>query len=120
MNLRPSGYEPDELPGCSTPRQGVWQGFCRVFCAGVRWVLAFSGGGPPGKDVGATGAVVPGRDSPGCRGGRVGRAAGPQKETGRLRGFGGSARGPARAGHHEEKLSIVRFVDLAVTYSPAS
>ena len=21
MNLRPSGYEPDELPGCSTPRQ---------------------------------------------------------------------------------------------------
>ena len=24
MNLRPSGYEPDELPGCSTPRQGVW------------------------------------------------------------------------------------------------
>ena len=26
MNLRPSGYEPDELPGCSTPRQGVWIG----------------------------------------------------------------------------------------------
>ena len=23
MNLRPSGYEPDELPGCSTPRQLV-------------------------------------------------------------------------------------------------
>ena len=23
MNLRPSGYEPDELPGCSTPRQSV-------------------------------------------------------------------------------------------------
>ena len=23
MNLRPSGYEPDELPGCSTPRQTV-------------------------------------------------------------------------------------------------
>ena len=23
MNLRPSGYEPDELPGCSTPRQYV-------------------------------------------------------------------------------------------------
>ena len=22
MNLRPSGYEPDELPGCSTPRSG--------------------------------------------------------------------------------------------------
>ncbi len=23
LNLRPSGYEPDELPGCSTPRQCV-------------------------------------------------------------------------------------------------
>lgn len=23
MNLRPSGYEPDELPGCSTPRQAM-------------------------------------------------------------------------------------------------
>ena len=23
LNLRPSGYEPDELPGCSTPRCGV-------------------------------------------------------------------------------------------------
>ncbi len=22
LNLRPSGYEPDELPGCSTPRYG--------------------------------------------------------------------------------------------------
>ena len=32
MNLRPSGYEPDELPGCSTPRRWlelVWRfGFC--------------------------------------------------------------------------------------------
>ena len=25
MNLRPSGYEPDELPGCSTPRQGSFR-----------------------------------------------------------------------------------------------
>ncbi len=23
LNLRPRGYEPRELPGCSTPRQGV-------------------------------------------------------------------------------------------------
>jgi hypothetical protein len=23
LNLRPSGYEPDELPGCSIPRQLV-------------------------------------------------------------------------------------------------
>ena len=26
MNLRPSGYEPDELPGCSTPRKGEARG----------------------------------------------------------------------------------------------
>src|SRR5271170_1036090 len=27
LNLRPSGYEPDELPGCSTPRQrsAIWR-----------------------------------------------------------------------------------------------
>ena len=24
MNLRPSGYEPDELPACSTPRRYGW------------------------------------------------------------------------------------------------
>ena len=23
MNQRPSGYEPDELPGCSTPQSGI-------------------------------------------------------------------------------------------------
>ena len=27
LNLRPSGYEPDELPGCSIPRQR-WKGEC--------------------------------------------------------------------------------------------
>ena len=26
LNLRPSGYEPDELPGCSTPRQRLYLG----------------------------------------------------------------------------------------------
>src|SRR5712671_2028472 len=26
LNLRPSGYEPDELPGCSTPRKPVRRG----------------------------------------------------------------------------------------------
>ncbi|CAE1141912.1 protein of unknown function [Serratia sp. Tan611] len=25
LNRRPSGYEPDELPGCSTPRPKSWQ-----------------------------------------------------------------------------------------------
>ena len=43
LNLRPSGYEPDELPGCSTPRRrgrrwrrpGVAGGGAR--CGGERW-----------------------------------------------------------------------------------
>ncbi len=26
LNLRPSGYEPDELPGCSTPRYKLFAG----------------------------------------------------------------------------------------------
>jgi hypothetical protein len=26
LNLRPSGYEPDELPGCSTPRRAQTYG----------------------------------------------------------------------------------------------
>jgi hypothetical protein len=31
LNLRPSGYEPDELPGCSTPRyQRKSRGICRA------------------------------------------------------------------------------------------
>ena len=25
MNQRPSGYEPDELPGCSTPQSGAFR-----------------------------------------------------------------------------------------------
>jgi hypothetical protein len=32
LNLRPSGYEPDELPGCSTPRHHVVREF-RLICA---------------------------------------------------------------------------------------
>ena len=28
MNLRPSGYEPDELPDCSTPRRLEWTDDC--------------------------------------------------------------------------------------------
>jgi hypothetical protein len=29
LNLRPSGYEPDELPDCSTPRPLETQDLCR-------------------------------------------------------------------------------------------
>ena len=33
LNLRPSGYEPDELPGCSTPRLfGLVFGECVSVC----------------------------------------------------------------------------------------
>jgi hypothetical protein len=97
LNLRPSGYEPDELPGCSTPRQGVL-----VMFAGVRLVLAFAAVAPVWFRAGARCllAVI--------------------TDAGRLRGFGGPARHPALAGQRDEKLSIVRFVDLAATYSPAS
>ena len=102
LNLRPSGYEPDELPGCSTPRQGVWQGFCLLVSPWIRLVLAFSGG--------LAGLVF-------CRGlvrrGFPARALGPSGGraaillwwTGRLQRFragsevvGGSARCPALAG----------------------
>ena len=39
LNLRPPGYEPDELPDCSTPRQynshfyyySAGEGFCQIF-----------------------------------------------------------------------------------------
>jgi hypothetical protein len=33
LNLRPSGYEPDELPGCSTPRHVGDDFVVRVFLA---------------------------------------------------------------------------------------
>ncbi|VFU10664.1 protein of unknown function [Methylocella tundrae] len=31
LNLRPSGYEPDELPGCSTPRHSMAPKSWRLF-----------------------------------------------------------------------------------------
>ena len=34
LNLRPSGYEPDELPGCSTPRQNANRGANTARCEG--------------------------------------------------------------------------------------
>jgi hypothetical protein len=43
LNLRPSGYEPDELPGCSIPRHGGF-GDCDGFF-GVRGSPAAMPGG---------------------------------------------------------------------------
>ena len=48
LNQRPSGYEPDELPDCSTPRQGNSE-----FLVIVNWCLSglFSVHGRPGDDL---------------------------------------------------------------------
>lgn len=35
LNLRPSGYEPDELPGCSTPRKGRCMSLRRLGTGGL-------------------------------------------------------------------------------------
>ena len=46
LNLRPSGYEPDELPGCSTPRQGMSEdGFGPVLVSFWSEVSLFRSGG---------------------------------------------------------------------------
>ena len=39
LNLRPSGYEPDELPGCSTARQGGVKYSRRMNCQAFGFVL---------------------------------------------------------------------------------
>ena len=48
MNLRPSGYEPDELPGCSTPRQCALPppgccGRCHIAGRDKRVLIRFGG-----------------------------------------------------------------------------
>ena len=53
MNLRPSGYEPDELPGCSTPRHWFWPG------ALARGRFRFAPApGPGGEESGGAGFPV--------------------------------------------------------------
>ena len=49
MNLRPSGYEPDELPGCSTPRHlfcATALGCLGAWCALQLWWCASFQRGP--------------------------------------------------------------------------
>lgn len=50
MNLRPSGYEPDELPGCSTPRYLLNRAAARWFlvCRSSAFGL-WSGGAAPAR-----------------------------------------------------------------------
>ena len=82
MNLRPSGYEPDELPGCSTPREARSLALAGHTTAEVVWcgvVLAASSGSLPpasGAPVGPGGdplSRVLGRSTMGAAGfhGRV-------------------------------------------------
>ncbi len=66
LNLRPSGYEPDELPGCSTPRGGAHgledlaATYSPATCVAVPWALGGftaefgmgSGADPPPKPPG--------------------------------------------------------------------
>ncbi len=95
MNLRPSGYEPDELPGCSTPREWLWWGVWR----GVRGV----GFGWPGGDllsrvlgrstIGAEGVDGRVRDGIGCW--SLAMTTRPGKP--RRRADGGLVRRPASA-----------------------
>jgi hypothetical protein len=58
LNLRPSGYEPDELPGCSTPR-GLWPfcaaGFAAALGEGLRRELRDWARGRLGLGIGAPG-----------------------------------------------------------------
>ena len=117
MNLRPSGYEPDELPGCSTPRYCLAPGL-PGFCFGcppcalrfVSWLPVLFG-----ADVYVSDVVLPGVGFNGPRRVEAGvllwgffRSGGAGYlaiETLRLRGF---------------RDDCLHFADLAATYSPAS
>ena len=103
LNLRPSGYEPDELPGCSTPRHPVFAVRQKTV------VFAF------GKSL---------CDEP-CEVRRVLRAhclcnlsrvrVAPEARRAALRASRIGS-GPLIV---SEKI-VLRFADLAATYSPAS
>src|SRR3546814_2086948 len=51
LNLRPSGYEPDELPGCSTPRLSCWSLPFQAEVTGVVFEDEFCVLGRPGSDL---------------------------------------------------------------------
>ncbi|MEH8067561.1 hypothetical protein, partial [Gallibacterium anatis] len=42
LNQRPSGYEPDELPSCSTPRPKYVAYYTYIFCLGKGFVEVFA------------------------------------------------------------------------------
>ena len=77
MNLRPSGYEPDELPGCSTPRQlrPMWDSYFDIVLERT-WIFTRFGGdllshGLNRSTIGATELNGRVRDGIGCFSGAV-------------------------------------------------
>jgi hypothetical protein len=56
LNLRPSGYEPDELPGCSTPRH-LRILLCRMAVFELTGCFFRSFGDPWVPDVGVLGSL---------------------------------------------------------------
>ena len=57
MNLRPSGYEPDELPGCSTPRLvRACAGLGPAGAAGLGFQASPALGASAGTGAGAVGS----------------------------------------------------------------
>ena len=97
MNLRPSGYEPDELPGCSTPR-------C-VWCVLREEVLIRSGGDLLSRVLGRS--TISGgalnfrvRDGIGCFAPSM--ATRPDQDLGRAAFLCGAAR-PATSGVFQAK-----------------
>ena len=105
MNLRPSGYEPDELPGCSTPRW-AWGWGGRAVWLGFGWVVCAGSGGPGGdllsrglsrSTIGAEGFHGRVRDGIGCWGPRHGhQAVGGQRRVWNVLGFRSSGGTSAR------------------------
>ena len=102
LNLRPSGYEPDELPGCSTPRYTI---FATGKISRFLPLAKYRCDEPEGFVASAEHiALAICSCSCGTEAKRVALRA-------TLFGFGPDC---------VEKIIILRLADLAATYSPAS
>src|SRR6185503_10256156 len=60
LNLRPSGYEPDELPDCSTPRQERNYSNSALRGSNERYAGTFSAGLVSGRALSVCGASLTG------------------------------------------------------------
>ena len=66
MNLRPSGYEPDELPGCSIPRRLLVMIVREIFLVFTRFGGDLLSQGLSPSTIGATALNFRVRDGTGC------------------------------------------------------